>query len=505
MKVELMSNKRFLKIIEATKEEYNQLKLALTHKINNWRFHPLVKKAVWNGEISFIKNNLIPSGLWLETYNILNKYNFKYEIEGIKELFDLKINKENFNEWVKIFFDGYKKYPRDYQIETAYKILKYRRCLAELATSAGKSLIMFMIIAYLLQKNIIKKILLIVPNVSLVGQLFEDFIEYNHKNELKINIQQIYAGKKLNDNSNIVIGTYQSLTKMESEFFTDYDMVIIDETHKGNNNSVKNVLNNLWHAEYRIGLSGTIPKQDKNIVEYLTLVSNTGPIITEINADFLMQNNYIAPLKISIFILNYATDEQKKSFYDLRNITTLDEKTDVFALENNFVINNEKRFNFIIEIISKITKNTMILFHRIEYGMKIYNTLRDKLQNPVYYVDGEINTNIRKEYIEKMEEISDIPKILVSSFGTFGTGINITNLYNIFLVESFKSDSIIRQSIGRGLRLHENKEILNVIDFVDDLRYKNTNYTNYLYEHGLERQNIYLTQNFNFKIININI
>ena len=73
------------------------------------------------------------------------------------------------------FFDGSEMQPRDYQIEAAYNILKFRNCLSELATSAGKTLISFMVISYLLEKQKAGRVLFIVPNVSLVVQGFRRF------------------------------------------------------------------------------------------------------------------------------------------------------------------------------------------------------------------------------------------------------------------------------------------------------------------------------------------
>jgi len=88
--------------------------------------------------------------------------------------------------------------------------------------------------------------------------------------------------------------------------------------------------------------------------------------------------------------------------------------------------------------------------------------------------------------------------------GTFSTGINIENIHNIALTESFKSEIIIRQSIGRGLRKHHLKDKLVVLDFVDDLRCYQTAdkkpWSNYLDKHAIVRRNIYKEQKFPYTI-----
>ena len=141
-------------------------------------------------------------------------------------LFDISINEAIFKDWVADFFKDSKIKPRDYQIDAAFKILKYRRCLAELATSAGKTLISFMVIAYMMDVLGKKKILMIVPNVSLVVQATGDFDQYN-SGRLKLMMQQIYAGVKIRKSSNLVVGTYQSLVKNDTEYFKNLMLFLL--------------------------------------------------------------------------------------------------------------------------------------------------------------------------------------------------------------------------------------------------------------------------------------
>jgi hypothetical protein len=228
MELTLSENKKFLTIDSCTELEYEQLKSSLTKKIEGWRFHPLVKKKIWDGNITFIKGNKIPAGLWKEVIDICKEYDLPFTLNGITNLFDSNLTIETFNLWVDDFFKNSDIKPRDYQTDAAFKILRYRRCLAELATSAGKTLISFMVVAYMLEQLGKKKILMIVPNVSLVVQASGDFEQYN-KSRVPIRIQQIYAGVKIRPSSNIVIGTYQSLVKYDEEYFRQFDVVFVDE------------------------------------------------------------------------------------------------------------------------------------------------------------------------------------------------------------------------------------------------------------------------------------
>lgn len=98
-------------------------------------------------------------------------------------------------------------------------------------------------------------------------------------------------------------------------------------------------------------------------------------------------------------------------------------------------------------------------------------------------------------------------KILVASFGTCAEGLNLKNVHNIIFVESFKSDIIIKQSIGRGLRKNENKDSVEIYDIVDDIRCNEEGHKwqNYIYRHGIERRRIYEEENFPYDIKNIKI
>lgn len=492
----LSEDKRFLIIDKCSELELEQLNISLNKRIKSWRFNPLVKRGVWDGYVSYIKNDkYIPAGLWKEVYDIAKKFQFEIQFKNLTHIFDKNIDQDDFTKWAVEFFDGHELTPRDYQIETAFRILKFRKCMAELATSAGKTLISFLVVAYMIEKGLANRLLFIVPNVSLVLQATEDFQDYNLRNRIKLKIQQIYAGKKLRPNKNLIIGTYQSLIKKDKEFFSDFDAVVVDETHKAKAASIKTILSKCTAARYRFGLSGTIPKP--GTLDRLTLMSYTGPLINEVNASFLQGKGHIAKCKVSVLEMDYAPDATKQAFAELAD-NRYDRKK-VFGLECNYIINSDERLNFITNVIEKTTKNSLVLFYRIEHGEKIYERLR-QTNKQVYYVDGGTDKEIREAYKSKMEGRNDV--ILVASFGTFSTGISIKNIHNIFFTESFKSEIIIRQSIGRGLRLHKEKDVLSIVDFVDNFCYDG--WKNYLYKHGDARQKIYKEQKFPYDVKKVN-
>lgn len=493
MELSLSENRQFLCIDEATDMELEQLNISLTKRIDSWRFNPLVKRGVWDGYVSYIKDDKwIPAGLWQEVVEICKDYRYDLKLNGVTELFDQNITVDSFQAWVDQFFEASDIKPRDYQIDAAFNILKFRNCLAELATSAGKTLISFMTVAYMLDQHKANKILFIVPNVSLVVQATEDFMDYNYRNQVNIKIQQIYSGQKIREGRNVVIGTYQSLVKKDAQYFDQFDAIIIDETHKAKSNSIKTILSKCRNAKYRYGLSGTIPK--KGTLDRLTLMAFTGPVITEVSANFLQKEGHIAQCQVKVIEMDYAPAKTKQAFTDLA--FNKNETVDVFKFEQDYVINSAGRLNFITGVINKIPNNSLVLFHRIEHGKRLYENLRQRGDKIVYYVDGGTDKDIREEYKKKMEAGEDV--VIVASYGTFSTGISIKKIHNIFFTESFKSEVIIRQSIGRGLRQHESKETVTIIDFVDDL--STDGWQNYLMRHSIARRRIYKEQKFKYDV-----
>ena len=227
MKIKVLHEHKLLQIVDATQIEIDQLNISLEKQIEGWAFKKKFYSG-WDGKVKFIKGNLIPFGLWKEVYDICQRFKFELEIENLSSYFS-GISLEDFQSWVTEQFEGNALQPRDYQVETAWKIIKYKSCLGELATSAGKTLITFMVFSYLIKVLKFEKILMIVPNVTLVEQADGDFYEYNDPKIIDYEIQLIYSGKKIKKSSNIVVGTYQSLVKKPKEFFAQFNAVCIDE------------------------------------------------------------------------------------------------------------------------------------------------------------------------------------------------------------------------------------------------------------------------------------
>jgi len=506
IKFNLSEDNQWLILAQCTDEvEKKQVELSLTKKIHNWYFHPLVKKKIWDGSINFIDKRgpfwKIPIGLWSEVLEIGKEYGYEFHIEGIERLFLTDLKLEDFKAWVDEFFEDSDIEPRDYQIEAAWKIVKFRYSVSEIATSSGKTLISFMIFAFLKSQGYIRKFLMIVPSTNLVIQGTEDFEDYGI-DKIGSKIQQIGGGSKMREGCDVVIGTFQSLVKKDKDYFEEFDAVFIDEAHHTNSTSIKKIMSNCMHTGWRFGLTGTLTKRGS--ADHLTIQQYLGPVLVEISPDFLFRNNYATPVAIKIVILDWLSPEYKDKLAELKSSSEKMEGNDLYNLERKLVISNKARLNYIVDFINKTSKNSLVLFQSVkdEYGRNIWNGIREtNATKEAFYVDGDTNEQLREEYKSRMETGEN--KVLIATYGTFSTGISINNLHNIFLVESYKSEVLIKQSLGRGMRKMEGKEKVNIIDFVDD--FSTVGYKNYLMKHSEARIAIYKNENFDYKIFRITL
>jgi len=256
------------------------------------------------------------------------------------------------------------------------------------------------------------------------------------------------------------------------------------------------------HSEWRFGLTGTLTKRDS--ADHLTIQQFLGPLIVEISPKFLFEQNHATPVNIKIVQMDWLSKEYKEKLADLKNGSNDLEGNDLYNIERKLVIQSRERLNYIVDMISRSTKNSLVLFQSVkdEYGKQIWNLLREKnAEKEAFYVEGETSENLREEYKNRMGTGSN--KVLVATYGTFSTGISINNIHNIYLVESYKSEVLIKQSLGRGMRKMEGKEFVNVIDFVDD--FSTRKFENYLMKHSKARIDIYKKEMFDYKIYKVKL
>jgi len=519
MKFKLNEDNSKLILLEADKDEYSQLKLSLSKYVKNYFFQAKYKMTKWDGKIEFLNINEINFGLWHEVYKVCKEYNMPFEIVN-KEQFpiDKSIDKNTVESFINDFLKDHKdeKDPtksfsaHNHQIEAVYKILKHKFGLIEVATSGGKSLI-FSLLSFYYLKNINPdaKILLIVPGIGLVTQFYNEIHNYNrgfheeNKAPLDLRIDEIMSDKPrkhFGGEPNIYIGVFNSLLNWPPEFFKQFDIVSVDEAHMMKAKSLIEIMNRTFStSKIRFGMSGSYPADSS--AELFTIESLTGPKLINIKAKDLMEKNIISKVKINGLILNHNDLSFAENVFVIKKGGN---GKKAWELEKNYSQLSLPRKVFLGKLVSKFKQNSILLFQNITYGTELYNYLRDNIQNKdFYYIDGFTSKDKREIIRKELEKTDGNVKILVGSFGTMSTGINIKAVVNMVLCDSFRSDRIIKQSIGRALRLHKDKEKAIIFDIVDQFhpKYKGT-----LYNHFQSRKNdIYIPQQYPYEEMKFNI
>lgn len=516
MKLALTEDKRFLVIKEIEAMELDQLRLSFTKEPKgSWI---LKKKCKWiETKKSFVNQfGMIPIGLWYEVVKFCKKYKFGIEFDDSfnATIQDTTMTYEAFESFVDDLFkdcsndSGQKISPMKYQIEGVFKLLKFKKAGVEITTSGGKTLIAYIMFKFLKHRNKSAKVLYIVPNSQLATQSLEKFRLYDKwcGQEDSFTAAELHSGvtKKEKDTAlekDILFGTFQSLCKKDNEFLKHFDTIVVDEMQHSGNASIKGIITKCTGAERIFGLTGTFPKDDT--YESFEIQSYIGPVVFKLSAFTLInREKFATPIYIVRQILNYSSSEDNEKLYDLRKDKDRDDiqaGAKCLKQEQKYANKNMTRLEYICDLAAKAKHNTLILFGDIKggYGRKIYEKIKESTDKNVYYSDGSTPSDNRDLYKKFMEEDTEGNTVLVASIYTFGEGCDIANLWNIFLVNTSKSDRVIRQIIGRGMRPYEGKDKTVMFDFIDDFRHGEGYYKdNYLYKHGKERLKIYLENKF---------
>jgi superfamily II DNA or RNA helicase len=478
-------NEVYLKI-EADDSIRRELSEYFTFEVPGYKFVPAFRNRVWDGRIRLFS---YATG---QIYAGLYPYILKWCEENKIQVVDGTKNKDTEVDTKAV--DGFinaLKIPlevRDYQREAFIYSLRKNRCLLLSPTASGKSLIVYLLVRFNLirLKKLNQKILIIVPNTSLVEQLYKDFEDYGWDSNK--NIHRIYQGHDKETNKNVIISTWQSIYNMPKKWFKSFGMVIGDECHLFKAVSLSKIMTKLEDCKYRYGLTGTLDgtKTNKLVLEGLFGAVNKVTSTAE-----LQEKKQLADLKIICLILQH--DTHSKQFL----------KDKSYQEEMDFLVSNEKRNKYIRNLCLNLQGNSLVLFQYVEkHGVILKQLIEDKAKDKkIFFVYGGVEAEER-EKIRFITEKSD-NAIIIASYGTFSTGINIRNLHNIVFASPSKSRIRNLQSIGRGLRLKDNKSSATLYDIADDLSYNGKE--NYTLAHFRERINIYTSENFTYEIHNIEL
>ena len=476
-------NEVYLKITTEPHVEH-ELRDRFTFEVENKKFMPQYRNKYWDGYVHLynMKTKRIYVGLLDKIIAFCETAGYTYKFENNKFYgppFEV-------NDFVSL--GGVKDYmksithfePRDYQIEAVYDALRYNRKLLISPTASGKSFMIYTIVRYHVAKG--NKILLVVPTTSLVEQMYKDFKDYGWDPEN--HCHRIYAGRERVNTNEVTITTWQSVYQLDRSFFEEYDVIIGDEAHLFKSKSLVGIMDKLHHAKYRYGFTGTL---DGTQTHKWVLEGLFGPSYKVTGTKKLIDEGHLASLDIQCLVLKYRP-----------------KKFDTYEDEIQHLISHEMRNKFITNLSCDMKGNTLVLFSRVEsHGAILYEMINNKVSEGrrVFFIHGGVGAEDREQVRLITESQQDA--IIVASYGTFSTGINIKNLHNVIFASPSKSRIRNLQSIGRVLRKGKDKVSAKLYDIADDFTINSRK--NYTLNHFIERIKIYVSEQFNYDILTIDI
>lgn len=528
--IKIVYNKNDLRFISITGDNRDEL-LALEKHFNKtpqYMFLPsfrgmprpevFIHRATLNGNTFFWTH----AGLWKNIWDWCKDN--KVDVTGIDDYFKYRDFDIGFDEFKKIVLGwGINPEPRDYQIKSAWLILKYRRSLSQLATRAGKTLLAYIIFRYMLEKGGAHNILMIVPNIQLVRQGVQDMNEYAPF----FTSETVWANGEYCEGANLTIGTFQSLVnrldkkskKYNPSFFNKFDVICVDEAHTAPCQSIDNILKQPFvkSAKLHFGFSGSLPVVET--IESYACQSIIGPMIQDIRTKELQDEGYIAKAEIYQLRINYTEEETLDEYircgeylcgnevkdekgnplklpseqreFTIQNVKKLPKAlqslkptytreqykdylvdlckvngANLLLLEQMLVHRSKRRLRVMDDLIREMDKNVIIFAHHTEYINHLEKHFKEVFPDKkVYKINGSTAAKRRDKIKEELLNTNDA--ILVASYKCVGTGLTFKNLDFGIFAQSFKSQIINKQSLGRGLCLAEGKEKYVLYDVID--------------------------------------
>ena len=475
--------------VDADPSIQRELSEFFTFYVPGYKFMPAFRNRMWDGKIRLFSQKTKEIYFGLYPYIKAFAEERGYNVVCGK---DVEVENKVTRELVEKFSNslGQKFEARDYQVDAIFHSLKFNRSLLLSPTASGKSFIIYSLIRYythLIKDDTNNRIRLIVPTTSLVEQMYSDFKEYGWNVEKYCH--RLYSGYSNVTDKRVLISTWQSLFRLPKAYFDQFGVVFGDEAHLFKSKSLTEIMSKLTDCKYRIGLTGTL---DGAQTHKLVLEGLFGAVNKVTSTKKLMDKQQLSQLTVRCLILKHTPENcqmiAKGKYQD----------------EIDYLVSSRSRQNFIRNLALKLEGNTLVLFQLVEkHGKNLHQIIKDKAADgrKVFYIFGGVEADERETIRGIVEKEKDA--IIVASYGTFSTGVNIKNLHNIIFASPSKSRVRNLQSIGRGLRLGENKVDATLYDIADDMTWKSKE--NFTLKHFQERINIYTEEEFDYEMHNIDL
>ena len=461
-----------------------------TYEYPGARFTPQFRARLWDGKVRLydairktLYLGLVP---YVEQFAVSNGYAIEY-VNTVSVVNDIKTT--DLEGFVTALELPEKIEIRDYQIEAMTTAISKERTLLLSPTASGKSFIIYSIMRWHLNAG--RKCIIIVPTTSLVEQLYTDFEDYSTVNgwPVKEHVQKLYSGFTKDITKDVLITTWQSVYLQPKSWFSQFNVIFGDEAHQFKAKSLTTVMEKMDKIRYRVGTTGTL---DNKKIHKLVLEGMFGPVHRVTTTKKLMDSGKLAELNIMCVLLKYNEEIRKER------------KNKTYQEEMDWLVSCEPRNKFIRNLAINSKGNTLVLFQYVEkHGKVLYDLIKNKVHDKrkIFFVYGGTETSDREAIRHITEGESDA--IIIASFGTFSTGINIPSLENVIFASPSKSKIRNLQSIGRGLRLKDGKTTCNLFDLADDLHWKS--WKNHTLNHAAERYKTYAEEEFKIKLVEVDL
>lgn len=530
--------------ITAKKEILYSLRNAFSFYADGYKFSPKYKSGVWDGKINLIDiKGSFPSGILKRILRHCKEDGLTIKVNDIHHYKSVDVS----DELIQSLCTYCQYDPYDFQQNALKQILSKKKLLIKSPTSSGKSLMIYLTYRWCVDNNI--PLLITVPSTSLAEQLISDFREYvSDDHDVDKYADTLYSGKDKDTNKLVIISTWQTCAKMPETWVKKFRFYICDEAHGASSVELTKIISHMTQCEYRVGFTGTLNGAEMHEIE---MNARFGDIYTTITTRELIDRGIVTDILIKSIQLKYSEDTTSH-FWKYSGGD--------YQKEIDFIIDNESRNKYIIDKALNLDGNTLMLFNFIErHGDALLSSLlenRLKYKKRIMYVSGKIKTKDREIIRKQMD--SDLPEfydinfengkitvdskdvdfsnintyigkelnveclecdyyingdingvvksinkvdggyILLATYGTLSTGINIRNLHHLIFCHSYKGKIRILQSIGRILRKSKVKNKVYLHDLTDDFRKGKK--TNHCYRHGEIRLELYDEEQFDYEI-----
>lgn len=436
----------------------------LTFFVPSAPFTPKYRLGVWDGKIHLFKDGWTYINLIDEDFvNILIKRG--YEVDVIDQRNSQTIHFEDVQaDWVNGIV------LRDYQMAAVNITNQFSNGILLMATGAGKTNICAGITKVFAQHG---KVVTVVPRIDLVASTSGAYI-----NGGVPDVGVFYGQEK--HIAQATVTTWQSLVA-KPEILGGCVCLILDEAHLYSAKEMFNLLSGpAANIHHRYGFTGTMPKEK---IAEKQLLAAIGPVIFSKSAYDLQLEGYLSSCHIHIMESQEVADP-------LNQMKSVGRPFVDHEQEFKWLLTDGDRLDWLAETIKTIssTGNTLVLMRLKATSDGLMQRLAGAIQ-----VDGRVDSEDRTDIYGEINKGENA--ILLATKGVASTGIDITHIYNVVMIEAGKSFTEVIQMIGRGLRKGGAKHHVDVWDVSAN--------TTYSKSHARERKKYYKENKYPFNVIKV--